>query len=292
MPEGDTLARIAVALRPYLAGRVVTGARARLPGPQVSRIVGQKIDAVDAAGKNLLIKFDGGLELRTHLGLHGSWHRYRPGETWRRPPSRAALVIEVPGAIAVCFDAPVVELFERRAEIVHPTISMLGPDLAATEFDQPEAVRRLREPGRAQTAIGEAVLDQRALAGIGNVYKSEVLFMEKVDPFALLGTLDEEAIERVVATAREYLKSNANPEAAAGRTTTVDLKTGAKLAPSRLWVYDRAGRPCHRCGTIIEAGPQGTELPRTTYWCPSCQAPAGAATSTKGKGRAKAASKA
>jgi endonuclease-8 len=290
MPEGDTLARIAVALRPYLAGRVVTGARARLPGPQVSRIVGQKIDAVDAAGKNLLIKFDGGLELRTHLGLHGSWHRYRPGETWRRPPSRAALVIEVPGAIAVCFDAPVVELFERRAEIVHPTISMLGPDLVATEFDQAEAVRRLREPARAQTAIGEAVLDQRALAGIGNVYKSEVLFMEKVDPFALLGTLDEATIERVVATAREFLKSNANPEAAAGRTTTVDLKTGAKLAPSRLWVYDRAGRPCHRCGTIIEAGPQGTELPRTTYWCPSCQAPAGAA--AKSKARTKVASKA
>lgn len=274
MPEGDTLARIAVALRPYLAGRVVTGARARLPGPQVSRIVGQKIDAVDAAGKNLLIKFDGGLELRTHLGLHGSWHRYRPGETWRRPPSRAALVIEVPGAIAVCFDAPVVELFERRAEVVHPTISMLGPDLAATEFDQAEAVRRLQ--ARADTAIGEAVLDQRALAGIGNVFKSEVLFMERVDPFAKLGTLDEETIDRVVATARELLKDNARPEAAAGRTTTVDLKTGAKLAPSRLWVYDRAGRPCHRCGTIIEAGPQGSELPRTTYWCPSCQAPAGA----------------
>ncbi|MEO8272901.1 MAG: DNA-formamidopyrimidine glycosylase family protein [Chloroflexota bacterium] len=286
MPEGDTLARIAVALRPYLAGRVVTGARARLPGPQVSRIVGQKIDAVDAAGKNLLIKFDGGLELRTHLGLHGSWHRYRPGETWRRPPSRAALVIEVPGAIAVCFDAPVVELFERRAEVVHPTISMLGPDLVASEFDQAEAVRRLREPGRAQTAIGEAVLDQRALAGIGNVYKSEVLFMEKVDPFAPVGTLDEATVERVVATAREFLKSNANPEAAAGRTTTIDLKTGKRLAPSRLWVYDRAGRPCHRCGTLIEAGPQGTELPRTTYWCPSCQAAAGTAATAKGKSRA------
>ncbi len=280
MPEGDTLARIAVALRPYLAGRVVTGARARLPGPQVSRIVGQKIDAVDAAGKNLLIKFDGGLELRTHLGLHGSWHRYRPGEAWRRPPSRAALVIEVPGAIAVCFDAPVVELFERRAEIVHPTISMLGPDLAAAEFDQPEAIRRLRD--RAETAIGEAVLDQRALAGIGNVFKSEVLFMERVDPFAKIGTLDEATIERIVATARELLKDNSRPEAAAGRTTTIDLKTGARLAPSRLWVYDRAGRPCHRCGTIIEAGPQGSELPRTTYWCPTCQAPAGAA-APKGK---------
>jgi endonuclease-8 len=289
MPEGDTLARIAVALRPYLAGRMVTAARARLPGPQVSRIVGQKIDAVDAAGKNLLIKFDGGLELRTHLGLHGSWHRYRPGETWRRPPSRAALVIEVPGAIAVCFDAPVVELFERRAEVVHPTISMLGPDLAATEFDQAEAVRRLRDPSRAAASIGEAVLDQRALAGIGNVFKSEVLFMERVDPFAKVGTLDEPTIERVVATARELLKDNARPEAAAGRTTTVDLKTGAKLAPSRLWVYDRAGRPCHRCGTTIEVASQGSELPRTTYWCPSCQAPAGAARVAKGK--AKAASK-
>jgi endonuclease-8 len=287
MPEGDTLARIAVALRPYLAGRVVTAARARLPGPQVSRIVGMKIDAVDAAGKNLLIKFDGGLELRTHLGLHGSWHRYRPGETWRRPPSRAALVIEVPGAIAVCFDAPVVELFERRAEVVHPTISMLGPDLAATEFDQAEAVRRLRDPARAQTEIGDAVMDQRALAGIGNVFKSEVLFMERVDPFAPLGTLDEPAIERVVATARELLQANARPEAAAGRTTTVDLKTGARLAPSRLWVYDRAGRPCHRCGTLIEAAPQGSELPRTTYWCPSCQAPAGKGAAAKGKAAAR-----
>jgi endonuclease-8 len=273
MPEGDTLARIAVALRPYLAGRVVTGARARLPGPQISRIVGQKIDAVDAAGKNLLIKFDGGLELRTHLGLHGSWHRYRPGETWRRPPSRAALVLEVPGAIAVCFDAPVVELFERRAEAVHPTISMLGPDLLDDAYDQAEAVRRLRDPARADVAIGEAILDQRAVAGIGNVFKSEVLFIERVDPFATMGTLDAPTIVRVLGKARELLKANARSDAPAGRTTTVDPKSGRKLAPSRLWVYDRAGRPCHRCGTLILSAPQGAELPRTTYWCPSatCQ---------------------
>jgi endonuclease-8 len=278
MPEGDTLARIAVALRPYLAGRVVTGARARLPGPQISRIVGQKIDAVDAAGKNLLIKFDGGLELRTHLGLHGSWHRYRPGETWRRPPSRAALVLEVPGAIAVCFDAPVVELFERRAEAVHPTISMLGPDLLDEAYDQAEAVRRLRDPSRADVAIGEAILDQRAVAGIGNVFKSEVLFIERVDPFAKMGTLDAPTIVRVLGKARELLKSNARSDAPAGRTTTVDPKTGRKLAPSRLWVYDRAGRPCHRCGTLIRSAPQGAELPRTTYWCPgpTCQGAAGA----------------
>jgi endonuclease-8 len=276
MPEGDTLARIAVALRPYLAGRVVTGARARLPGPQISRIVGQKIDAVDAAGKNLLIKFDGGLELRTHLGLHGSWHRYRPGESWRRPPSRAALVIEVPGAVAVCFDAPVVELFERRAEVVHPTISMLGPDLLDDDFDQPEAVRRLRDKSRAETEIGEAILDQRAVAGVGNVYKSEVLFIERVNPFEKVGALDTETLERILTTARALLQANARSDAPAGRSTTVDPKTGKKLAPSRLWVYDRAGRPCHRCGTLIRSDSQGAELPRVTYWCASveCQAPA------------------
>ena len=276
MPEGDTLARIAVALRPYLAGRVVTGARARLPGPQVSLIVGQKIDAVDAAGKNLLIKFDGGLELRTHLGLHGSWHRYRPGETWRRPPSRAALVIEVPGAVAVCFDAPVVELFERRAEVVHPTISMLGPDLLDASYDQAEAIRRLRDDARKDTAIGEAILDQRAVAGVGNVYKSEVLFMEKVDPFAPVKSIDDETLARILTTAKEQLEANSRSTAPAGRTTTIDVRTGARLAPSRLWVYDRAGRPCHRCGTPISSDSQGTELPRVTYWCPSveCQAPA------------------
>lgn len=289
MPEGDTLARIAVALRPYLAGRVVTNARARLPGPQISRIVGQKIDAVDAAGKNLLIRFDGGLELRTHLGLHGSWHRYRPGETWRRPPSRAALVLEVPGAVAVCFDAPVVELFERRAEVVHPTISMLGPDLLAENYDHVEALRRLREPTRAETAIGEAILDQRAVAGVGNVYKSEVLFMERVDPFARLGSLDEETLQRVLSTAREQLQANAASNAPAGRSTTVDLRTGKRLAPSRLWVYDRAGRPCHRCGTLISSEAQGSELPRTTYWCPSCQA---SAAPPVAKSRAKARSSA
>jgi len=289
MPEGDTLARIAVALRPYLAGRVVTNARARLPGPQISRIVGQKIDAVDAAGKNLLIRFDGGLELRTHLGLHGSWHRYRPGETWRRPPSRAALVLEVPGAVAVCFDAPVVELFERRAEAVHPTISMLGPDLLGDNYDQAEALRRLREPARAETAIGEAILDQRAVAGVGNVYKSEILFMERVDPFARLGSLDDETLDRVLTTSREQLQANAASNAPAGRSTTVDLKTGKRLAPSRLWVYDRAGRPCHQCGTLILTEAQGSELPRTTYWCPSCQA---SAAPPVAKSRAKARSSA
>src|SRR6266516_4493780 len=146
MPEGDTLFRTAAGLRPYLVGRDVLAARAQGPGavPQVQRLIGKRVDAVEAHGKNLLIRFDGGLELRTHLRMNGSWHRYRPGERWRRPPGRARLVLEVPGAVAVCFDAPVVELFESRAEDIHPALRGLGPDLLSPEFDPAEATRRLR----------------------------------------------------------------------------------------------------------------------------------------------------
>ena len=289
MPEGDTLFRTAAGLRPHLVGRTVTAARARRPGPQIERVVGTTIEAVESQGKNLLIRFDNGLELRTHLRMNGSWHRYRPGERWRRPEARARLVIEVPGAVAVCFDAPVVELFERRAEHVHPPISMLGPDLLAPTYDQAEAIRRLRDKSRAEMPIGEAILDQRAVAGVGNVFKSEVLYIEKVDPFAPVASLDDATLNRILDTARELLQMNSRSDAPAGRVTTVDPKTGKKLAPSRLWAYDRAGRPCHRCGTLIEEKAQGSELPRTTYFCPSCQASASAAAGGR-RSRSRAAS--
>jgi endonuclease-8 len=274
VPEGDTLARIADGLRPFLVGRPVTAARARVPGPQVQRVVGATITEVLAAGKNLLIRLDNGLELRTHLRMLGTWHRYRPGEPWRRPQSRAVLVIEVPGAVAVCFDAPVVELFETRATALHPSLGRLGPDLLDPAFDAAEARRRLREPSRAAVEIGPALLDQRALAGIGNVYKSEVLFIERVDPFATVADLDDAALHRMIATARRLLVANASRNRGPERITTLDPATGARLAPGALWVYGRAARPCYRCRTPIRAASQGTDLPRTTYWCPTCQAPA------------------
>src|SRR5206468_2547001 len=134
MPEGDTLRRTAAGLAPHLVGRVVTAARAPGGTARVDRIVGATVDSVEATGKNLLIRFDNGLELRTHLRMTGSWHRYRPGERWQRPASRARLVIEVPGAVAVCFDAPVGELLETRAETIHPTLARLGPDLLAADY--------------------------------------------------------------------------------------------------------------------------------------------------------------
>jgi len=273
MPEGDTLARIAAGLRPHLAGRTVSAARARVPGPRVDRIVGATVTDVLAAGKNLLIRFDNGLELRTHLRMRGTWHRYRPGEPWRRAPGRAVLVIDVPGAVAVCFDAPVVELFETRAESIHPTLGRLGPDLLDASFDAAEAHRRLRDPSRAATEIGVALLDQRALAGIGNVVKSESLFMERVDPFARVADLDDVTLDRLIATARQILVESSARSRGPERVTTVDPVTHRPLAPGPLWVYRRAGRPCRRCGTIVRSARQRTDVPRTTYWCPACQNP-------------------
>lgn len=269
MPEGDTLARTAAGLRPYLNGRVVNAARAQGPGPvpQVQRLIGQRIDGVDAQGKNLLIRFDGGLELRTHLRMHGSWHRYRPGERWRRPPARARLVLEVDGSVAVCFDAPVVELFEQRTESLHPSLARLGPDLAKPDFDAAEALARLRHPDRANAEIAVALLDQRAMAGIGNVYKSEILWIEQVSPFAPVRELDDATLERLIATARRLMLHNVDARRGPERVTT----SGDRGAPGPVYVYSRGGRPCRRCRTRIASREQGHDLPRLTYWCPTCQ---------------------
>ena len=247
----------------------MTAARTNGPGalPQVHRLVGQTIESVEAQGKNLLIRFDGGLEVRTHLRMHGSWHRYRPGEPWRRPAARARLVLEVPGAVAVCFDAPVVELFETRSAGLHPSLSALGPDLLDPAFDAAEALRRLRDPSRAGIEVAVALVDQRALAGIGNVYKSEVLWIERVSPFRAVRDVDDETLERLVATARRLLVANASPTRGPERVTT----TGDRGAPGPLYVYRRTGRPCRRCRTPIRSTQQGRDLPRTTYWCPTCQ---------------------
>jgi endonuclease-8 len=259
MPEGDTLFRTAAGLRPYLVGRTVTAARVRRLGPQVERVVGSVVSAVESQGKNLLISFDNGLEIRTHLRMNGSWHRYRPGEAWRRPAARARLVLEVPGAVAVCFDAPVVELFEQRAAAIHPGLATLGPDLLDPDFGPEhaaEVLRRLRDPAGQHRTISEALLDQWSLAGIGNIWRNETLFAERVSPFAAVGDLDDAALARLVATARRFLSD------------------GSRQAPGRapLRVYRRAGRPCMRCGTVIRSGTLASDVPRTTYWCARCQA--------------------
>lgn len=257
MPEGDTLYRTAAGLRPHLVGRRVLAARARPPGPQVERLVGATVTAVVPRGKNLLIRFDDGLELRSHLGMRGTWHRYRPGEPWRRAPVRARLVLEVEAAVAVCFDAPTLELLETRAEPFHRPLAGLGPDLLATwgPAEEAEALRRLVDPSRAGLSVAEGLLDQTAVAGIGNIWKNETLWAERVDPFAALESLDESTLRRLLRTARTKLSASVVP--------------GARRPA--MAAYGRAGRPCRRCGTILVSRAHG-RLARRTVWCPRCQA--------------------
>ena len=144
----------------------------------------------------------------------------------------------------------------------------LGPDLLGPDFDAAEAVRRLRDPARAATAIGEALIDQRALAGIGNVYKNEILWIERVSPFAAVSDLSDATLARLVATGRLLLLANVMPGRGAERVTT----SGDRGAPGPLYVYGRTGRPCRRCRSPIASTRQGRDIPRTTYWCPACQA--------------------
>jgi endonuclease-8 len=265
MPEGDTIFRSAAVLRAVLIGRTVTAARAQAqPGmrrvPDLDRLVGSSVTRVESRGKHLLIGFDTGLTLRTHLRMSGSWHRYRPGETWRLPRRQASVVLETADSVAVCFNAPTVELLTGRELVRHPTLAALGPDLLARDFDADAALERLRE--RSGAELGEALLDQRTIAGMGNVYKSEVCFIERLSPWRPVAELDDPSLARLLATARRLLRANVG----GGARVTTEGTRGA----GRLWVYGRAGRPCRRCGRLIEARRQG-ELPRTTYWCPGCQ---------------------
>ena len=225
MPEGDTIFRTATVLRRALVGGVVRRAVAQ-PGPGLSRVpdlsvlVGASVEAVEARGKHLLIGFSGGRWLRTHMRMKGSWHRYRPGEPWRLPARRAVCVLETDAAVAVCFDAPVVELLTDAELARHGALRALGPDLLGAAPDLDEAVRRLRE--RPAMPLGEALLDQRAVAGIGNVIKSEALFMERLDPWAPVRAFSDVELRAVLERAATLLAANTG----GGRRVT----TGRALA--------------------------------------------------------------
>ena len=265
MPEGDTIFRTAVVLRAALAGRRIIAARAQArPGlravPDLSRLVGALVASVDARGKHLLIGFDNGLTLRSHLRMTGSWHRYRPGETWRRPIHQASAILETAESVAVAFNTPVVELLSDAQLHRSEALTTLGPDLLSRSFDADEALRRLRE--RDAEELGNALLDQRAVAGIGNVYKSEVAFLEGLCPWRVVGPFSDAQLRAVLATARRLLQANT-----LGGTR---VTTGTDVRGQSLWVYGRAGRPCRKCGSLVEVRRQG-ELARLTFWCARCQ---------------------
>ena len=267
MPEGDTIHRSARSLGRALTGATVSavsGAARGLSSAGVDRLVGQTVEDVRARGKHLLIAFaPSGLTLHTHLMMSGSWHLYRHGQPWQKPRGRASVVVEVPAWVAVCFSAPVCELLSPRQLAAHPSLARLGPDAVDEATDLREARRRL--DARNEWTAGDALLDQRVLAGVGNVFKCEVLFLHGVDPWTRVGDLSAATRDGVLATAERLLKANAAPGAGA-RTTT-----GA--AGGRLFVYGRARQPCRRCGTPVRVARQGSQA-RLTYWCPRCQPPA------------------
>jgi endonuclease-8 len=255
MPEGDTIHRTAATLRRVLAGQELTAFRAPRLRPPLP-VAGTLVERVEARGKHLLIRFADGRTLHTHMRMNGSWHTYRPGERWRRSPGSARAVLETAEGVAVCFAAPVVELLDDRELARHPQLSRLGPDLCAPGADLDVALARLGSMDPA-TEIGVALLDQRVACGVGNVYKSEVLFACRVDPFAVVGSLDGPTRRELFAIAADLLRRN--------------LEGGPRrTVPEGLAVYDRTGRPCRRCGTTIVSRRQGEDA-RTTWWCPTCQ---------------------
>jgi endonuclease-8 len=254
VPEGDSIVRTARRLDAALAGKQLR--RVEIRRATGAPRAGVTVTEVEARGKHVLVRFDDGTTLRTHLRLHGRWDVSRVGDRRRRPDHRARAVLETTdGTVAVCFDAPEVELLrDPRAE--RDRLGHLGPDLCRADADLDVVLDRLArvDPG---TELGVALLDQRVACGVGNVYKSEVCFACRVSPFAPVAALDAEARTEIVATAARLLRANLG----GGRRVTY----GDGYA-----VYRRTHRPCPRCRSPIRARRQG-EHARTTYWCPNCQ---------------------
>jgi endonuclease-8 len=252
VPEGDTIFRTARTLNRALAGRAVT--RFVSVFPALARVdhdtplSGQIVDSVVPRGKHLLMAFSGGLVLRTHMRMHGSWHIYRTGERWMRPQHQMRIVVTTSEYEAVAFDVPVAEFIKASDIERRPALSDLGPDVMAAEFDVDDAVRRLQAQPDAE--IADALLDQQAIAGIGNIFKSESLYACGINPFVKVRDLSAEQIGKLASAARALMRREPRGE---------------------FRVYLRAGQRCRRCGAEIQRRKQGPNA-RSTYWCEACQA--------------------
>jgi endonuclease-8 len=262
MPEGDTIFRAARTLHRALAGKRV--AKFETAFAQLARIddespiAGRTIERVRAVGKHLIIDFSGDLSLRTHMRMNGSWHIYKTGERWQRPRGDMRVVVATDDYVAVGFNVPIAEL--------EPTETVdklnLGPDFLADTFDAEEATRRIRERGNEE--IADVLLNQRVVAGIGNVFKSEVLFLAKVNPFRVVADVTDDELTSILKLGRRLMQQNVRPGARERRTTD-------RAHPAEgLWVYSRGSEPCRKCGTPIQYRKQGRDV-RGTYWCPKCQ---------------------
>ena len=256
MPEGDTIHHAANRMRPVLSGAVPV---IETPHPRHTfdrwpqRLAGQAVEAVDAHGKHLFIRFEDDLVLHSHLRMSGAWATYEEGRRWRRSPRRAWLVLRARGHAVVQFDGPVLELLTESRRRFDRRLAMLGPDILAPELDEQRFIARLREDDQTRP-IGDALLDQRTIAGIGNLWKAEACWDAAIDPWRPTGEVSDDEALAIVRAARPRMQESAT----SGHQTR---------EPS---VYRKVVMPCPRCSTTIRSRGQGDDN-RMTYWCPGCQ---------------------
>jgi endonuclease-8 len=258
MPEGDTIhhaaRRIRTVLQDSVPERILTPHPRHQADRWPERLAGRAVRAVDAHGKHLFVRFDGDLTLHSHLRMTGAWGVHREGARWKRARHRAWLVMGFGGWDVVQFDGPVLELMRESRTRFDRRLAALGQDVIGASFDEQAFLRRLRAE-HPQRAIGDALLDQRIIAGIGNVWKSEACFAAETNPWRALGRVSDKEALAIVRFARERMGESADGD-------------GLRARPAA--VYRRAGLPCKRCGTPIRQHGQGDDN-RLTYWCPGCQ---------------------
>ncbi|HMJ32691.1 MAG TPA: DNA-formamidopyrimidine glycosylase family protein [Baekduia sp.] len=257
MPEGDTIHYAANRIRPVLLDRVPD--ELRTPHPRFGRdrwperLQGRPVEAVEAHGKHLFLRFAGDLTIHSHLRMTGAWGVYPEGRRWGRSPRGAWLVLRARDTDVVQFHGPVLELLTETRRRFDLRLAALGPDIIKEDFDVDAVLRRLREDDPTR-GIGDALLDQRTIAGIGNVWKVEGCWRAQVDPWRPSATVSDDEVRRILAETRPAMRESA--------------LDGNQTRHRR--VYGKAGRPCPRCGERILARGQGDDN-RTTYWCPGCQ---------------------
>ena len=274
MPEGDTIFRAARTLHRVLAGQNVTGFESVLPSLSRidfdSRIAGRTVEKVQSQGKWTRMHFSGDLILLTHMLMSGSWHIYRPGEKWQLRAGDMRIVIKTENIWAVAFNVPIAEFHTPDSLRLRDGFRNLGPDVLGEKFDSAQCIANLRAHGEME--VGEALLTQSVIAGLGNVFKSEICFACGINPFRPINTLSGEELNCLVNTARNFLLVNVTEISGDQIKTYTGMRrtTGRSNIEEGLWVYRRRRQPCRRCGTAIESRKQGVDA-RTTFWCPQCQ---------------------
>jgi len=278
MPEGDTIYRTARVLQKAIGGKAVTafetGFAKLASANDEAPLAGRTVEKVEARGKWCLIYFSGDLILATHMLMSGSWHIYRVGEKWQRPHSQMRIAITCGDFQAVLFSAQIAEFHTAKSLETNSQIPRLGPDVLSDTFSIETGVHALQEYAakHPEEEVGVVLLNQRVMAGLGNVYKSEVAFTADVNPFRTMSTLTSREMEKMVEAAQRYMKANVAEGASEGIVTYAGPRrtTRAMDHGARLWVYRRQGQECRRCGTEIQMRKQGTQA-RSTYWCSECQ---------------------